>query len=385
VSRAAGAPCTTPAELAALATDFATRAAEHDRTASFPFENFERLHAAGLLGLTIASELGGRGAGLLEASRVVRAIAAGDSSTALVLAMHYIQHGVQFRGRIWPRRAYERVVREALESGALINSLQTEPEQGALGRGGLPATVAEPAPGGWRLNGRKAYVTGIPILRWLSVWARTTDAAPRMGTWLVPRDAPGIEVIETWDHLGMRATASHDVVLRDVVVPEDYALDVRLPEEWAGQHPATVSWVAVLLSALYLGVAEAARDWLVGWLRERSPSNLGRPLASLERFQDAVGEIEALLYAAGRLLEDAAAAADADAERPSIVQSGLVKLTVTGNAIRAVERAVELAGNPGLSRGHTLERHYRDVLCSRVHWPQDDAILRRAGRAVLGT
>ncbi|MFX6149323.1 acyl-CoA dehydrogenase family protein, partial [Acinetobacter baumannii] len=78
------------------------------------------------------------------------------------------------------------------------------------------------------------------------------------------------------------------------------------------------------------------------------------------------------------LLDDATTRVDA-AQPPSFGDSGLLKFTVTGNAIRAVELALQLAGNHGLSRNNPLERHYRDVLCSRVHTPQDDAILIAAG------
>ncbi|MNP85306.1 hypothetical protein D3C76_1849890 [compost metagenome] len=56
---------------------------------------------------------------------------------------------------------------------------------------------------------------------------------------------------------------------------------------------------------------------------------------------------------------------------------------VSRNAIQAVELAIEAAGNPGLSRRNPLERHYRDVLCSRIHTPQDDAVLGQVGRAAL--
>ena len=69
---------------------------------------------------------------------------------------------------------------------------------------------------------------------------------------------------------------------------------------------------------------------------------------------------------------------------PAAAEAGLIKREVTGNAIKAVERALELSGNRGLDRHNPLERHYRDVLCSRIHSPQDDSILVAAGRAALG-
>src|SRR5436190_9754293 len=77
---------------ASVAADFATRAAQHDRDGSFPFENFGRLREADLLNLTVPEEFGGDGQGLGTACRVIERIAMGDASTALVLAMHYLHH-----------------------------------------------------------------------------------------------------------------------------------------------------------------------------------------------------------------------------------------------------------------------------------------------------
>jgi alkylation response protein AidB-like acyl-CoA dehydrogenase len=64
-------------------------------------------------------------------------------------------------------------------------------------------------------------------------------------------------------------------------------------------------------------------------------------------------------------------------------EGNLVKFTVTNNAISAVEKAIALTGNHGLDRRNPLERHYRDVLCGRIHTPQNDAILTEAGRAAF--
>jgi alkylation response protein AidB-like acyl-CoA dehydrogenase len=131
-------------------------------------------------------------------------------------------------------------------------------------------------------------------------------------------------------------------------------------------------------------VATAARDWLVIYLHERVPSGLGRPLATLPRFQEAVGRIEARLHTSRRLLVTTAAEADDGPDHAAaLAHSALVKHTVTSNAIEAVGEAVALVGNPGLSRRHPLERHLRNVLCSRIHTPQDDMILGAAGRAAL--
>ena len=134
---------------------------------------------------------------------------------------------------------------------------------------------------------------------------------------------------------------------------------------------------------IYDGVARAARDWLVGYLKQRAPTNLGAPLSSLPRVQEKVGEIEALLYANRVLIENAAGRAERG-DGVSAVEANLIKYTTTGNSIRAVQIGLELTGNPGLSRHNPLERHYRDVSCSRIHSPQNDTILVGAGKSAFG-
>ncbi len=371
------------AKVEALARDFAGRAAEHDSAASFPFENIVRLKDAGLLSLVVPKALGGAGAGLSLASHVVNAIGAGEPSTALVLAQQYLFHFRMLHNPAFPPALSEEIVRSAVTDGALCNALLVEPDQGSPIRGGLPATLARRVEGGFCLSGRKIYSTGSVALRWLAVWARTDDPEPLVGAFIVSREAPGVSIEESWNHLGMRASASHDTVFDDVFVVAERAIDLRIPADLEPPDDAASAWIMVLFSTIYDGVARAARDWLIGFLHERKPSNLGASLASLPRMQDAVGAIDALLYANRTLLADIAGRCDAGAPPPAR-ESQYMKLAVTNNAIAAVAKALEVSGNPGLSRHNALERHYRDVLCARVHSPQDDAIRLGGGRAALG-
>jgi alkylation response protein AidB-like acyl-CoA dehydrogenase len=366
--------------LDALTAEFASRAAEHDRDASFPFENIARLQELGLLALTVPATLGGGEASLATARRVIRAVARGEPSTALVLVMQYQFQRTVAHDPEWPAELRRRIGQEAVEQGALLNALSVEPELGTPQRGGLPATIGRRTDEGWRVSGRKLYSTGIPALTWLAVVGRTDEPEPRLGLFVIGRDAPGIRVVETWNHLGMRATGSHEVVFDDVpVAAENLVPFQRLAERTGPRQVVQQAWGLVLLSSLYDGIAQAARDWLVGFLNARQPSNLGAALATLPRFQEAVGTIDSLLFTNQLMLD--AVAEKIDHGRPLAANEGaLLKYVVTKNAIDAVAKALELTGNPGLSRDNPLERHYRDVLCSRIHTPQNDVILTAAGR-----
>jgi hypothetical protein len=368
-----------------LAVEFATRAAEHDRIASFPHENFHALQRSGLLSLAAPRELGGHGASLTQLSEVIGLIGRGDPATGLVLIMQYIQHrSMRPENKSWPEHLARRVVQESTQGVALINALRVEPELGSPARGGLPATTARRTPdGGWSLSGHKLYCTGAPILSWYVVWARTDEAEPRVGNFLVRAGLPGTEIVETWDHLGLRASGSHDIIFNDVALDGDAALDLRTPAQWVGYDPGLFADLAALVGSLYSGVASAARDWVVGFLQERKPSSLGAALATLPRAQEIVGKIEGLLHTNERLISSVTRDIDAG-QRVSMVDSGLIKSVTTNNAVDAVQAAISLSSNHGISRKNPLERHLRDVLCGRIHTPQDDSVAMAAGRRALG-
>ena len=373
----------TASPLAELLAEIAAAAPHHDRDATFPSENFERLHEEGLLGFTVRRGDGGREAGLRETVDLIGALGQACPSTALVFAMQAIHHNTIARSPAWLEHLRARLGRHAAGCGALINALRVEPELGTPARGGVPATIARAAPEGWLLSGRKIYATGAPGLAWMLVWARTDEPTPRVGPFLVRARSPGVRIEETWNHLGLRASGSHDVVFENVAVPQDHAIDLRVPGAAERPDPVQARWNAASIGALYTGVAHAARDWLVRFLNERVPSNLGGALATVPRIQEAVGAIEARLATNARLIRSIADAHDAGTGVPTI-ECGLLKNVIAENAIAAVEQAVKLTGNHALNRANPLERHLRDVLCARIHTPQGDSVHLAAGGAALG-
>ena len=353
-----------------------------DRDARFPRESLDVLHTEGLLALTARRQDGGEDAGLVRVTELVRHAGRGCASTALVFAMQMVHLRAASQAQ-WPEYLRVQVGRSAGRFGALINALRVEPALGTPARGGLPETIARRTDAGWAITGRKIYSTGAPGLTWMLVFARTDEDTPRMGLFLVPASSPGLRIEETWDQMGLRGSGSHDVVLDAVAVPADHAVDLRPPAEWSRPDPVSAAWNSLVIAALYTGVAEAARDWVAQFLRTRTPANLGASLATLPRMQEAMGRIEARLLTNRMIVAAAAGAVDADRPPPPS-ETGLVKTVAAENAIAAVEEAVQLAGNHGLSRTNPLERHLRDVLCARIHTPQPDAAHLAAGRAALG-
>ncbi len=169
----------------------------------------------------------------------------------------------------------------------------------------------------------------------------------QVGHVLVRGDAPGIRIVETWDHIGMRATCSHDVLFTDVPVSEEH-IALRNPAEWVNADLAQMAWNAAGIGAIYTGIARAARDWVIDFLRHRVPTGLGAPLATLPRAQEKVGEIEMLLSANARLI--ASIAAEIDYGTPtSPNESALIKAMV-------IEKRHPSGGIGGLAGGQPRAR-----------------------------
>lgn len=372
-----------------VAARLAANAEQHDREGSFPHEGIEQVHAAGLLTATVSAEYAGPGAGLSTVVEILRVLGSADPSVALVTAMTLFTHAAQARSQGWPDQHYRRLLEDSAGAPALVNALRVEPELGTPARGGLPATTArrDPETGDWLLTGHKIFSTGAVGLRWLAVWARTDEENPRVGSFLVradrPGQTPGVRIEPTWDHLGLRASRSDDVFFDSVRLPATATSGLVDPTATDPRRdPGLVVWNNLGLTALYLGVAQAALTWLITFLNERTPSALGKPLATVPRIYSEVGQIDAQLVAAVDLVS--ALALRFDSGDPEAAQHApAAKLIGTRAAIDAVQRAVALIGNNALTRRNPLERHLRDVLCSRVHTPQDDSILAALGQAAL--
>ncbi len=373
---------------AELADRFAERAGEQDRTGRFPYENFAEIRATGLPSLVVPEDYGGWGATLSETVRCMERLAMGDGSTALSLTMHMQTLGHAVENGNWPEPLLARVMHAAVDEGALINACATEPEMGSPSRGGRPKTVAQPRyenggvePIAWTINGRKSFASMAPVLDYFIVPATLKDGSEDIARFVVAKEE-GIEIVETWDAMGMRTTGSHDLLLHDVRVPADNIIGRSSSSSRSGSANA---WFMLTVSAVYVGVAVAALEEAGRYAHRRVPTALGRPIATLESIQRHLGQAELLLNQARLLLYQAA---DLWAGRPDARPSFgpiimTAKFTATNNAVAAVDHCMRVAGGASMTRSLPLERYYRDVRGGLSHPIGDDEALLLLGREVV--
>ena len=285
-----------------LAPRFAERAAAHDRDATLPEQNLRELREAGYFAASVPAEYGGAGHGLADVVAAQIALARGDGSTALAVGMHLMTCGTEAAARSWPEEARRRILGEVAVEGALINNIAAEPEMGSPRGGGRPRTTLAPdGDGRWRLSGRKTFSTLAPALSYLIVYVAIEDDSGDTGRVAVRRELAGVRIEETWDALGMRATASHDVHFEDVALTDADLLTRRPPGD---PDPAMMQggWFPLTVAAAYLGVAAAARDEAVRYARERQPTGYAAPIAQIPHVREQVGRMDATLMAARSFL-----------------------------------------------------------------------------------
>jgi alkylation response protein AidB-like acyl-CoA dehydrogenase len=340
------------------------------------------MRAAGVLRITVPERLGGFGGTVLDACIALEKLSGALGSAGLAANMHLQYIGGQLVAGLWPDEMLDRFLRGVVEHGWLINNCQAEPEMGSPARGGLPATTATRVEGGWRIDGRKSWSTASTQLTHLGVSAtvRADGMLEHLGQFLVRADSPGVTVDPTWHALSMRESASHDIVFDGVFVPDDHVIRVREDGEPYRPPLDVAPWHGLTFAATYVGIAVAARNWVARFAATRVPTNLGHPIGQIPGVQRNLGEIEALLLVARRIVFDTARDwVECRADRREIAgQVPLAKSIATNNAVRVTDLALRIAGGFGLAEANPLERCFRDVRAGLIHPPLDDVALSGA-------
>jgi alkylation response protein AidB-like acyl-CoA dehydrogenase len=266
----------------------------------------------------------------------------------------------------------------------------TEAEIG--GNWGFPTTTAvrqeHMGVPGYVINGRKTFTSLSPIIDLFSVNTSTTDADGNqaIGLFVVPRSTEGIEIVETWDTMSMRATASHDLVIKDCWVPEQACVGMRAPGDTDEGANVLLSWFCCSVAAVYTGIAIAARDFAVDWARTRKPVLFERPIGHFPGVQFHIADMDIELAASRALVRETAREwmSGGLRRREDLARIVLTKTQATNAAIRVVEQAMNVVGAPAIFRRHPLQRYYRDVRPGPFHPMTNDVAKELIGKTALG-
>lgn len=363
-----------------LAAEIGKTARFYDETGGFPSEHFDLLRQRGALKLTIPRELGGRGLSLYELLIFQERLAKGSDSTALSLGWHLMAFGYLSFDLKWPRTAFERLCRDVVQRGDLVNILITERDAGNLLRGGKAGTVARRTSQGYVISGRKAFCSAAPALNQVIIYAWDEEAG-KTAEFLVPR-TPDVHVIESWNTLGMRSTGSHDMAFDNVLVPQEAKL-LEIEKDQPSSFTTGSRAFGLQIAAVYLGVAVAARDFILEFADSHKTPSLGGAILDAPHVQQKLGEIELLLAASKTQLYGLAELWERNDHLKHRLHHEVwtTKHVVTNNAVRVVELAMCIAGGHGLSRDFPLERYFRDVQCGLHNPPQNDMVISTLAQA----
>lgn len=355
-----------------LGPRIAAHASRRDADGSFVSEAYDELRAAGLLRAAVPVELGGDGATIAELTALQRELGHHCGSTALASAMH--QHVVAFTAWRYRRGlpGAEATLRRVAEEQILLVS---------TGGGDYthPHGDAVKVDGGYRVTGRKRFASQSEQGAVMSTMFCFDDPEQgrRVLNMAVPFASEGVTVADNWDTLGMRGTASNDIDLVDVFVPEEKVLANR---PWGVLDPPlqVISSIAFpIVTGAYLGVAEAAYDAAVAAASRRSSD----PSA-----QRQVGVMRSRLQVAGWAL-DGALALVGDDPAPSyetVLAVMAAKAEVARAGIEVCDLAMEVAGGPAFFKGSVIERAYRDIRAVKFHPFTPEDTLLALGRDALG-
>lgn len=357
------------------AVSFAQSAAAYDRDGAFPHQHVATMQASGLMRALVPSELGGGGVRSLHDLLVaISRLAEGDAGLTIGVSMHFLVTAIGSRAwyaALESGGSPDPSALQAVSRGELVYAVLNS-EAGADNR--HPFAEARREGDEWVINGRKAFATFSPAATTATVRIRVRDGDDwRMGSALIRLDQPGVVPQDNWDALGMRSSGSQDIVLEDVRVP---AAAVVLNSRWgalglAGHAGGALA--APILAAPFLGIAEAAHRYSAEQVAKRKRQPGDQPLREWTPVQMLAGENEVSLAAMRGALAHAIGRAEAafDEHWPAtppeetlhqvMRAAQAAKYFVNHEAVRVVDRCLEIAGGGGYASRSPLSRHYRDV------------------------
>jgi alkylation response protein AidB-like acyl-CoA dehydrogenase len=368
-----------------LAADFAIRSAQHDRDASHPIENYQRLRDEGFLALTIARKWGGAGASFLDHTIAYEALGQGCPSTALAFNMHASVVMPLLASAEVTAETKRRIARMVVQDRCLIAGNFSEPVTTALIGERPLKTRARRIDGGYNLSGRKMFASMLEAADYVLVMAYPDEAtAPFAGIILMlPRVIEGRSVDPNWDVLGMRATRSDSLILDECRLP-DSAVVFRSHDMRSFRH-AYLNWFWGSYTAVYLGLTAAAYDELRRVAHTRQPEGYAQPLAYHPDVRRHVAEISVDLEAARLITYRSAWLSDTEGPTAETTAALYRAKYMVGEAVTRITRtALTLGGAHGIFKGSRLEQLFRDGALAPLHPPPADFCLYNMGIFELG-
>ncbi|MGP4020654.1 SfnB family sulfur acquisition oxidoreductase [Saccharopolyspora sp. 5N708] len=368
---------------ARFAERFAAGAAERDRERRIPYAELDALSASGLLGITVPRGHGGAEVSARTLVEVFRRLATADPNIAQIPQSHFVYINVLRENGTAQQRQF--FFAEVL-AGKRFGNAQSEAGSRTVQE--IETRLVSTVDGDFILQGTKAYSTGALLAHWIPVLAK--DDRDRLQVAYVPRDAPGLTVVDDWAGMGQRTTASGTVQLDQVRVPADRVVPHHLTFDRPQLHGALAQ---ALHAAIDVGIAGGALSDAVEFVRTRSRpwgeanvSTAAEDPLTIQRF----GELAVRLRAAEALLDSAGAAIDAARADLTAESAGAASIAVAAAKVFADGVAVELSsalfevsGTRSSLAEANLHRHWRNARTHTLHDPVRWKI-QHIGRYVLG-
>jgi SfnB family sulfur acquisition oxidoreductase len=354
---------------AALADDFRATAAERDARRRLPRPEVDRLSRSGLLAVTVPAEHGGADVSARTVAEIFRLLATADASLAQIPQSHFVYVNVIRRQGTEEQKKF--FFAELLAGRRLGNA---QSEAGTRHVQDIRTRLTPRPDGGYLLDGVKHYCTGALFADWIPVLARAED--DKLHVAYVPGDAPGVTVVDDWDGMGQRTTASGTVRLEGVEVPADRVLPHHLTFEGPQFHG---SFAQLLHAAIDAGIARGALTEAAAFVRTSSrpwfEAGVGTaaedPLL-VQRFGELALNVrasEALLAEAADRVQDAREhLTDGTAARASIAVAA-AKVHAARTAIEVADGLFEVSGTRSALDSLNLHRHWRDARTHTLHDP----------------
>ena len=368
-----------------LAKDFATRSAAHDREASHPIENYQRLREEGFLAFNVPKDRGGPGISFVAHTVAFEALAQGCPATALAFNMHASMVGPLLETPEVSDDAKAHLTHLVLKQQAMIAGNFSEASSTAL-LGARPLGArATKVDGGYVINGRKMFASMLEAADYCAVMTYPDGATSAHAgiILLVPKVAEGRTVEANWDPLGMRATRSDSLILKDCWVPD--SARVYQSDDIRAFRRAYTNWFWASYSAVYLGIAAAAFAEIVRIVSERTPQGYSQSLAYHPDVRSKVAKMSAELEAARLITYHSAWLSDSEGPTDKTTAALFRAKYVIGEAVTSITRgALTLGGTHAIFKGSRLEQLFRDGALGPIQPPQTDFCLFNMSLFELG-